>query len=311
MDRRPEGRTPRLSVGIATRNRPVSLARCVASLAVLGDLVDQIIVVDDSSEMPVRPALEALPAALLAKLTFISQPGQQGPIVARNTMVRLARSEFVMLLDDDAFLVDEGGVRHAFELLVNHADVGAVACAMADADGSPWPSSMQPSPVEYVSYVAAYIGFAHLLRRRLFLDLGSYRQLFHFYGEEKDYCLRLLNAGYHVVYDPKALVAHVVDPSGRSESRYLRYVVRNDCLYSLFNEPLPLPLATIPLRLCRYMRMRRHSGAPDPGGFLWIVKELAAALPAVMRDRQPVQWASVRRWRQLRRAWPAFRAEPA
>ena len=226
----------RLTVGIATRNRPDSLARCVASLAILGDLVSDIIVIDDSSDVPVLPVLETLPADLLKKLTFISQPDQQGPIVARNTMVRLADSEIVLLLDDDTLLVDDRGIRRALDLILTHPDVGAVACAMAHADGSPWPSSMQPSPATYLSLVPAYIGFAHLLRRDLFLKLGSYRPLFYFYGEEKDYCLRLINAGYHVVYDPEALVAHLVDPSGRSPARYLRYALG------------PLRVAPSPLR---------------------------------------------------------------
>lgn len=311
MARPPEAPADRLSVGIATRNRAASLVRCVASLAILGDLVSDIIVVDDSSDEPVRPALDGLPADLLAKLTFITQPDQQGPIVARNTMVQLARSEVVLLLDDDTLIVDERGIRRAFDLIVQHPDVGAVACAMAHADGSPWPSSMQPSPAQYLSYVPAYIGFAHLLRRRVFLDLGSYRPLFYFYGEEKDYCLRLLNAGYHVVYDPDARVAHLVDPAGRSQARYLRYVIRNDCLYSLYNEPLPLMCATIPVRLYRYLKMSRRGNVRDPGGFRWIVAELTKALPAVMRERKPVRWSSVRRWRRLRRAVPAFRPELA
>jgi len=301
----------RLSVGVATRNRPESLARCIVSLAVLSDLVTDIIVIDDSSDRPIRPALDRLPANLREKLTFISQPDQQGPIVARNTMVGLAKNEIVLLLDDDALILDDRGIRRALDLICQHENIGAVACAMAHADGSPWPSSMQPSPASYLSYVPAYIGFAHLLRRDLFLMLGRYRTLFYFYGEEKDYCLRLLNAGYDVVYDPDALVAHLVDPSGRNQARYLRYVVRNDCLYSLYNEPLPLVLATIPVRLYRYVKMSRHGNVQDPEGFRWIVKELLASMPKVVRDRKPVRWASVRRWRWLRRASPAFRAEHA
>jgi GT2 family glycosyltransferase len=308
--RQPESESHRLSVGIATRNRPESLARCVASLALIADLITDIIVVDDSSDIPVRPVLDDLPADLLAKLNFISQPGRQGPIVARNTMVEMARSDVVLLLDDDTLLVDDRGIRRALELIVEHADVGAVACAMAHEDGTPWPSSMQPSPVQYLSYVPAYIGFAHLLRRRLFLELGSYRPAFYFYGEEKDYCLRLLNAGYHVVYDPEALVAHLVDPAGRSPMRYLRYVIRNDCLYSLYNEPLPLMLVSIPIRLLRYLKMSRHGDISDPGGLRWIVRELTKALPAIVQDRRPVRWASVRRWRWLRRAAPAFTPGP-
>ena len=44
-------------------------------------------------------------------------------------------------------------------------------------------------------YVASFIGFAHLLRRDVFLRLGGYRESFVFYGEEKDYCVRALAGG--------------------------------------------------------------------------------------------------------------------
>jgi GT2 family glycosyltransferase len=144
------------------------------------------------------------------------------------------------------------------------------------------------------------------LRRSVFLQLGGYTESFHFYGEEKDYCLRLLDAGYRVVYLPDALVAHVPDPSGRSHARYLRYVVRNDCLSALFNEPLPMALISVPLRLRRYRRMARSGGIADPDGLRWIVGELAAAVPRALATRKPVKWASILAWRRLRRTPPAL-----
>jgi GT2 family glycosyltransferase len=165
---------------------------------------------------------------------------------------------------------------------------------------------MQPSAVDYACFIGSYIGFAHLLRRSVFLRLGGYQESFHFYGEEKDFCLRLLNAGYRVVYLPDARVAHVPDPAGRSRDRYLRYVIRNDCLSALFNEPMLLAMVTVPIRLRRYRAMARHSESVDPDGFRWIVRELVATFPTVWRTRKPVRWASIREWRRLRRAPPVF-----
>jgi hypothetical protein len=120
--------------------------------------------------------------------------------------------------------------------------------------------------------------------------------------------MRLLEAGHRVVYLPDARVAHVPDRAGRSDSRYLRYVIRNDCLCALYNEPLPLPLVSLPLRLRRYAIMKRHGGVRDPDGLPWIVREVAAALPHVWRERSPMRWSSLRRWRQLRQAPAAFEA---
>lgn len=296
----------KLTVGIATRNRPRSLVRCLNSIALIDDLVGEVIIIDDSSDPPIRPVLHEVSDQVAGKVRLIEQEDTQGYIVARNAMVRLAANDCVFLLDDDAYVLDANAVRQAVDVFQRHPTVGAVACAQAEADGSPWPAAMQPSPVEYVCYVAAYIGFAHLLRRSVFLELGGYQESFRFYGEEKDYCLRLLNAGYDVVYLPDARVAHVPDPSGRSETRYLRYVIRNDCLSAMYNEPLPMLLLTVPVRLGRYVAMRRDGQVSDPGGLSWIVGELVKALPHIWRGRKPMRWASIRRWRRLSRDRPRF-----
>ena len=298
--------TERISVGIATRNRRRSLLRCLASLALIEDMLDEVLVVDDSSDEPLGDLRAETPPAVACKLRVILQSGQQGPIVARNTTVRLARNECVLLMDDDAYVIDAAAIRRAVDVFIRHRDVGAVAFAQAEADGAAWPAAMQPALASRACYVPAYIGFAHLLRRSVFLALGGYLEPLHFYGEEKDYCLRLLNAGYAVVYVPDARVAHVPDRAGRSASRYLRYVIRNDCLSALYHAPLPLPLATVPLHLLRYTSMRREGGVDDPGGLSWIVRELVRALPGAYRNRRPVAWRTFIRWRKLRMSPPAF-----
>lgn len=291
----------RLTVGIATRNRPAALRRCASSLSLIAELVSEVIVVDDSGESPAKHAVAALPHAIATNLRVLEQPGNQGPIVGRNTILRLASTEYVLLMDDDAYLIDRGAIVKALDTLERDPRVGAVACAQAEADGSPWPSHMQPCMSSSPCVVTAYIGFAHVVRRSVFQRLGGYRESFHFYGEEKDYCLRLLDSGYDVVYLPDALVAHVPDQAGRSSDRYLRYVIRNDCLSALYNEPWPLALMTVPLRLRRYEVMRRNGGISDPGGLKWIVSELLRTLPDVCRNRTPVRWSSLRRWHRLKR----------
>ncbi len=296
-----------LSVGISTRDRPESLARCVKSLALLGDLVREVIVVDDCSAVPLEAALRrSLGADFPLPVRVVRQQSNEGYIVARNLIVKAARGEFVLNLDDDAFVLDAGAVRRALELMGCDERVGVVAFAQAEATGEPWPVGMQPSPAKYPCYIPSFIGFAHLLRREVFLSLGGYRDSFFFYGEEKEYCLRLLDAGLHVVYLPEALVAHVPDPAGRSGQKYLRYTVRNNCLGALYNEPLPMLLLSLPLRLALYFRMRRGWKIEDPGGFSWVIRQVLSAMPSVWRARSPLKWATFRRWRALRQQWPPY-----
>jgi GT2 family glycosyltransferase len=129
--------------------------------------------------------------------------------------------------------------------------------------------------------------------------LGGYRERLVFYGEEKDFCLRALHAGHRTVYLPDALVGHVPDPGGRSASRYVRFVIRNDCLYSLYNEPWPLAAISLPVRLWRYRRMNGPNH--DDGGFRWIASELAKAFADIRLERNPVSWATILEWRRLAR----------
>jgi GT2 family glycosyltransferase len=288
-----------ITVGIATRNRLDSLIRCVKSLELIGDLVNEIIIVDDCSDTPVeRPLREACPLEIVEKLRVIRQPKSDGYIVGRNRMARFAAQPYLLSLDDDAVIVSREAVVSAIEVMRADPKVGAVAFAQADAAGRPWPEAAQPSRARRAAYVTAFIGFATLLRVRIFRALGGYRERFYYYGEEKEYCLRLLDAGFHVVYLPDAPVAHLADPAGRDGRRYVRYAIRNDCLGDL----LTLPAAMVPIMLAkRFWGFFRMSSGLDPAGFAWIVKEVFSALFRLPKERRPVRWSTIRRWTDLKR----------
>ena len=105
---------------------------------------------------------------------------------------------------------------------------------------------------------------------------------------------------------PDPPVVHLHDPTGRNVKRYLRYVIRNDCLGAMFNQPMLLALVTVPRRLARYVGMCRLGKVRDPWGLFWIVGQLLGHLPTVVRERRPVKWSTLRRWRELRRTSPAY-----
>jgi GT2 family glycosyltransferase len=288
-----------LTIGIATRNRPAALERCVRSLGHLASLAARIIVFDDASDVPAGDALAAVvPPGM--ELTVIRDEGQVGYIAGRNRMMKEAATPYVLLLDDDAVVFSAGSVAAAITVLERDASVAAVGFAQAEADGSPWPERMQPGRGAQPVYVSSFIGFAHLLRRETFLELGGYRESFVFYGEEKDFCVRLLDAGLRVVYLPGSLIGHIPDYGGRSATRYVRFVIRNDFLYSLYNEPWPIVAIGAPLRLWRYRKMKASSGA-DAGGIRWIMGELRRTLPDIRRNRHAVSWATFKEWRRLAR----------
>lgn len=291
--------TPVLTVGVTTRNRRDALRTCISSLAALEPLAPEILVFDDASDEPVADHLAGLLAGLHVRV--IRDEAAPGYIAGRNRLVREARGPLVLLLDDDARLLEAAAVERAMALMNRDRSVAAVAFAQGEVDGRPWPAAMQPSPSRQPVVVPSFIGFAHVLRRDVFLALGGYREIFKFYGEEKEYGLRLLDAGYRVVYLPDAVVIHAVDPAGRDPIRYLRFVARNDCLATLYNDPLTRLAWTLPVRYALYFRMRRRWKIRDPWGWLWLAKEITNAMPALIAGRKPVSRAALRRWAALRR----------
>src|SRR5207237_777641 len=183
-----ETMTPRLTVGITTRDRPASLDTCLRSLDAIRSLCPEILVFDDGSH---PPAIGGISQGIVAP-RLLRDHRSPGYIVGRNRLVREAAAPAVLLLDDDTRIVSRESIEQALAVLNGDGRVAAVAFSQAEADGRPWPVRMQPSPVTRPSIVASFIGFAHLLRRDVFLALGGYREDFVYFGEEKDFCVRLL-----------------------------------------------------------------------------------------------------------------------
>jgi len=288
--------TRTLTVGITTRNRPDSLRACLESMRLIAPLDPEILVFDDGS----APAASGVTGSPALPVRFIRAESAPGYIVGRNRLVAEAQGAFVLLLDDDTRLLSLESVESAIRVMRSDARAAAVAFAQAEGDGRPWPEQMQPSPVREPAVVPSFIGFAHLVRRAVFLELSGYRESFEFYGEEKDFCLRLIDAGYQTIYLPQALVAHVVDGATRDRRRYLRCVSRNDCLNTLYNDPLWRLAWMLPARFALYFRMRRAWKIDDPGGGAWLARDLVSRIPRVWKERRPVSRATLARWRALR-----------
>ena len=60
--------------------------------------------------MPVADTLAGLHPSVAARMRVVRQTASEGYIVGRNTIMRLASTEYVMLMDDDAYLVDGEGI---------------------------------------------------------------------------------------------------------------------------------------------------------------------------------------------------------
>jgi GT2 family glycosyltransferase len=119
----------------------------------------------------------------------------------------------------------------------DHPQVGAVAIPFVEVNRGP--KVLQRAPRHDEVYAAYnFIGTAHALRRDVFLSLSGYREVLFHQGEEEDYCIRMLNAGW-ITRCGNADPIHHFESARRSWARMDYYGSRNKVLYAWHNVPFP------------------------------------------------------------------------
>ena len=198
------GVTRALSIGITTKDRPASLRACLESLALLdhldagGSRCSTI-----GSTVPAERQLDGLADRVRVLVGSARSPGH---IVGRNRLVAAADAELVLLLDDDARLLTAEAVERAIQIVAPDPRVGADR-VRAGRSGRPSVAGGDAAVAarRATSWCRASSALPICSGDDVSQEIGGYRESFGFYGEEKDFCLRLLDAGYLTVYLPDAL----------------------------------------------------------------------------------------------------------
>lgn len=282
------------TVVITTKDRKQDLRRAVQS-AVEQTATPEVLVIDDgSSDGTAEMICEDFPSVLVYR-----EEESAGLIVRRNQGARMAEGDVIFSIDDDA----EFSSSHVVEQTLREFDdprTGAVAIPYVDVKRSPEVRQEAPdSDGRYCTF--AFRGTAHALRRDLFLELGGYRDHLVHQGEEMDYCIRMLDAGYVVRLGRSDIIKHYESPK-RSHERMDFYGSRNDVLFGWHN----VPSSSLPLYFFRTI-LNTFRTAIQVGR----VRDFVAGRLAGFRDcvrysdaRQPVALNTYRLYRWLRREGP-------
>jgi len=298
-------KTVTLTVSICSAARRDDLVRCIRSVALIPDLTGEVLIGDNGYDPPLSvPELReksALPGHWDLRITRMSPP--LGPNAARNHMAREARGGLLLSLDDDAYVIEGAGISRAVGILQRDASVGAIAFRQCLPDGSLDPAQGQASLHDSDCYAPAFGAYAAMMRTRLFVDLGGYRELCWATGKEPEFCKRLYGAGFSVVAVPENAVAHCPSPVGRDELRRLRFGFRNRIYDAFLNEPALLVMPSVSLLLVRYgklCRMTRQFYKVDTrGSFRWLFHEVQRDRHLLRQARRPIPWRELRRYRAM------------
>ena len=253
---------PRVSAIIVSYNTRALLLECLESLrAVTVPL--EILVVDNAST---DGSVEAL-RAQRPDVGVIANRDNLGFSKANNLGLRAARAPYALILNSDA-AVRPGAVETMVAILDTRADVGIVGPRTVNPDGSiqvswgpdltPWNEWRQrrlvrgvkagdPGALRQAEAMAgrehepAWVsGSGFLARRELLLQLGGFDEGFFLYEEDVDLCVRVRQAGFRVLFTPRAEIVHHLGRSMETASDRAREEYRRSHLrfYQKHNGPL-------------------------------------------------------------------------
>ena len=287
--------TPAATILITTKNRRDELATALESALAQSAPCEVLVIDDGSADGTADMVLDRFPA-----IRLVRHEQSAGYIVRRNQGAELASAPVVVSIDDDAAFPSTRTVEQTLAEF-DHPRVGAVAIPFVDVKHGP--AVRQQAPDGGGALVAAsYIGTAHALRRDLFARLGGYRPVLFHQGEEGDYCVRMLAAGFVVRLGRADPIHHFESPK-RDFTRWDVYGRRNDVLFGWHNAPaaaLPVHWAgTVVNGLRHGLRVRRPKNMARG-----LVMGFAAAAGPARGGRRPVPAAVYRLFRELKTGGP-------
>jgi len=281
------------TVVITTRNRKEDLRKAVRSCLDQVGVRLEVLVIDDGSTDGTSEMIRVEFPQVRLHRSEVSQ----GLIAQRNRGAKLASAPIIFSIDDDCAFSGTDIVVQTLSAF-DHPRIGAVTIPLINVRMGQ--NVLQSSPESEGIFVTnSFIGCAHALRKDIFLQLNGYReQLFH-QGEEGDYCLRMLQAGYFVRLGRTKPIHHC-HSANRSHRRIVVFDARNYMLFVWHNVPLPhLPLFSI-LTLLRVLNNARRKKC-----IAWALEGLVKGCTAIagqeFRNRQPVSSRVFRLYRRLSR----------
>ncbi|GLC87875.1 glycosyltransferase family 2 protein [Lysinibacillus piscis] len=231
-----------LSIVIVNYNTKKLTSDCIQSVIDSKmDFLYEIFVVDNaSSDGSVEVLQRDFP-----DVHVIANTENVGFSKANNQAIKVSSGRYVLLLNSDT-IVQKNTLSTIKEYMEQHQMVGAAGCEVNLPDGSldkachrgfPTPEASfyymmglakrYPESPKYNSYHQSYmnmqeihdidclVGAFVMVRREAIEQVGLLDEEFFMYGEDIDWCYRIKEAGWRIVYNPTTSIIHYKGASSR------------------------------------------------------------------------------------------------
>jgi glycosyltransferase involved in cell wall biosynthesis len=243
------GRTPTVTVGIATLDRYPYLEKLLDDLAAQTHLPDEVLIVDQTAPhkrrlIPTSNWSHAFPVRVLIQET-------RGTTKARNLLLRECRSDVILEPDDDSRVDPDYVESHIRHFTDERVDVVTGPVYEWDADAHEWyvkwHNHLMIGGWNGPAFASdhAYVGGNSSLRVASALAIGGWDEHILTHGEDEDFNDRLHFADAVMVFDPSARLRHLRAPRGGERATELgrgpegnRWALAGHLYYFLANRPL-------------------------------------------------------------------------
>ncbi len=289
----------KLSFIILTYHRGAFLQQCLDSIYAQEGLPRpyEVIVVDNGGDAQAAP-----PSDPEIRLRVEVPAENLWATGGRNLGMQLARGEYLVFIDDDAVWAAPNSVERLLRPLEQNPGCGAVAVKSLQPDGQPILIELphpdkayllrQQAPVE----VPYFYTMGVAIRAAALEKTGHYPQRFRIYAEELDLSLRLIDAGYTILYDPDAAVLHHKTEQGRPVfgANYWHHNALNKSRVAWRLLPFPYPLTTTFIWCAAVLVKTRQPG------IVWrIWRELWEERRLLAQERKPIRRETVAYLRRI------------
>jgi len=283
----------RVSIMITTRNRAGELRRTIQMLGRLDPSPDEILITadgctDDTAEF----VSSALPNAKL-----IVNQSAIGSVASRDRMMREAKGDLVLALDDDSYPEQSHCVSRIVPFFQQRPELAVLHFHQRTDE---YPETLVETKIGSEERLTrSFANSGAVLRRSTYLQLPGFEPRFYHMYEEPDYALQCVAAGYDVLFSPIVTIRHHYAGRARDEIGIHHRHARNEFWSTLMRCPFPPLLAMLAWRVFSQFRYACKRG------WSWVVREpwwwgqAAVGFPYFLRKRKPVSWGAYQRWLSL------------
>ena len=283
----------RVSVMITTSNRLDELRRSLQMLGKLDPSPDEILITADGcTDGTAEFVSSALPNAKL-----IVNQSAIGSVASRDRMMREAKGDLVLALDDDSYPEQSHCIARIVPFFQQRPELAVLHFHQRTDE---YPETLVETKIGSEERLTrSFANSGAVLRRSTYLQLPGFEPRFYHMYEEPDYALQCVAAGYDVLFSPIVTIRHHYAGRARDEIGIHHRHARNEFWSTLMRCPFPPVLAMLAWRVFSQFRYACKRG------WSWVVREprwwaqAVAGVPYFLRKRKPLSWAAYKRWLSL------------